>query len=285
MLLTMVTYALFSELRTLAGLAIVNLTASTFLFQLTFMVGMRASVHASHPQACLATAVLVHYEALASFMWTNVMACDLYLALGRWTATGRRPVYKLLGRYAAYAYGIPFIIVGCALAMDRCDCCSRLRVDYGRYMCWIGDPYGNVVFFAIPIAAALVANALLFAATVVRIRGAAWRQRKGSDSYRSVKAIGQLRVYAKMSSVMGFAWLFGFISAGLGGEASLAGLVFAYAYAVLNPLAGVFIFIAFTCNGRVRTLYANRFSAWSNRTRPNTSGQHGKSTPPIFTIQ
>jgi hypothetical protein len=64
MLVTIVTYLLFAELRNLPGLIILNLTISKFVFQLTFMLGMRQSVY-QNATLCLTIAILVHYEGLS----------------------------------------------------------------------------------------------------------------------------------------------------------------------------------------------------------------------------
>ncbi len=106
MLITIGTYLLFSELRNLPGLTILNLTVSKFVFQLTFMLGMRESVH-QNAALCLAVAVLVHYEGLAAFFWSNVMATDLYLTFGRRITGAPRHSTKIFPRYALYAYGLP----------------------------------------------------------------------------------------------------------------------------------------------------------------------------------
>lgn len=83
---TIITYFLFKELRNLSGLAVLNLTAATCIFQLVFLLGMRPVVYVNYPQICVAVAIIIHYGELASIFWTNVMAIDLYLTLSRWSA-------------------------------------------------------------------------------------------------------------------------------------------------------------------------------------------------------
>lgn len=262
MLATIVTYLFFAELRNLAGLAVMNLCITTALFQICLMIGMSISVH-QEAELCVAASIVVHYEGLASFFWTNVMAADLYLTLGRWSAAPRSPS-KILPRYALYAYGLPLIIVSISSAINFCGCTGDFTVDYGRVFCWINNPTANMIFFGLPLALALIANVVLFIITVTIIR----RSSTCHGCTRMQKALCQLKLYARMSTVMGFAWIFAFISACFD-PATPAGMVFTFIYVILNAMGGLFIFVAFTCNRRVCNLYQEW---WAKRSHLKRSG-------------
>lgn len=286
---TIITYMLFSELRNLAGLAVMNLCLTTSLFQMCVMIGMSISVH-QEAELCVAASIIIHYEGLAAFFWTNVMAADLYLTLGRWSAAPRSPS-KIFPRYALYAYGLSLVIVSISVAINFCECTGDFTVDYGRLFCWISNPTANMIFFALPLALALLANIVLFVRTVSIIqRSSAGNQSLNSNKRQ--KALCQLKLYARMSTVMGFAWIFALIAACFD-PLSPAGLVFTFIYIVLNAMGGLFIFVAFTCNRRVYQLYrewwaskrrqlrrsstttdsvksSNSSSSGGNRTKPTT---------------
>lgn len=249
MMATIVTYLIFPELRNLAGLAVMNLCLMTSGFQLCIMIGMSLSVH-QKSELCVATAILFHYEGLASIFWTNVMAIDLFLTLGRWSAAPRKPS-KILPRYSLYAYGLPLAIVSVAVAINFCGCTGEFEVEYGKLFCWISNPTANMVFFGLPLALALVANIVLFVRTVAIIYSSSACQGQCS---RRQRALCQLKLYARMSTVMGFAWVFAFIAACFD-MSSTAGMIFTFIYIILNSMSGLFIFVAFTCNRRVYLLY------------------------------
>lgn len=253
---TNITYLLFPELRNLAGLAVMNLCLMTSGFQLCVMIGMSISVHSEY-ELCVAASIIAHYEGLASIFWTNVMAIDLYLTLGRWSAVPRKPS-KILPRYALYAYGLPLVIVSIAVAINFCNCTGQFSVDYGRLFCWISNPTANMIFFGCPLALALLANIFLFIRTVAIIQSSS----ACHQCSRREKALCQLKLYARMSTVMGFTWIFAFISAFFD-PSSAAGMIFTFTYIVLNAMGGLFIFVAFTCNRRVYQLY----SVWWARRR------------------
>jgi len=82
---TIITYLIFCELRNLPGMAVLNLCASTVLFDLAVMFGLKPAGTFDN-YVCIIIGIIIHYEALISFFWTNVLAIDLYLTLGRWSA-------------------------------------------------------------------------------------------------------------------------------------------------------------------------------------------------------
>ena len=259
MVATITTYLIFPELRNLAGLAVMNLCLMTSGFQLCVMIGMSISVH-TESVLCVATSIIVHYEGLASVFWTNVMAIDLYLTLGRWSAVPRKPS-KILPRYALYAYGLPLVIVSIAVAINFCECTGEFEVDYGKLFCWINNPMANMVFFGLPLALAIIANVVLFIRTVAIIQSSSACQQTCS---RRKRAFCQLKLYARMSTVMGFAWIFAFVSACFD-PSSTAAIIFIFIYIILNATGGLFIFVAFTCNRRVYNLYRDWWARRRNQ--------------------
>ena len=74
LVLLLITYLMFAELRNLPGKIIVNLTLSLLLYQSVFF----SAVKNDHQELCLAIAVLLHFFALSSFAWMNVMAYDVH---------------------------------------------------------------------------------------------------------------------------------------------------------------------------------------------------------------
>ena len=73
LLLMLITYMLFAELRNLPGKIIINLTLSLLLYQSVFFMALKKDSQ----EACLAIAVLLHFFVLSSFTWMNVMAYDV----------------------------------------------------------------------------------------------------------------------------------------------------------------------------------------------------------------
>lgn len=70
----LITYLVFAELRNLPGKIIINLALSLLLYQSIFF----SAVKNDNQELCLAIAVLLHFFVLSSFAWMNVMAYDVH---------------------------------------------------------------------------------------------------------------------------------------------------------------------------------------------------------------
>ena len=112
--------------------------------------------------------------------------------------------------------------------------------------CWLSGKLGLICLFAVPLAVIIATNLVLFTRTLVAIKKsmdvAQKAKEKKDDQQKFV-------IYVKLSSVMGFTWLFGFL-------ANLTVLtVFWYVFIVLNTLQGVFIAMSFVFTRRVMHRY------------------------------
>ena len=74
LVLLLITYILFPELRNLPGKIIINLAISLLLYQSVFF----SAVKNDDPNSCYAVAVFLHFFVLSSFTWMNVMAFDVH---------------------------------------------------------------------------------------------------------------------------------------------------------------------------------------------------------------
>lgn len=111
MLATLVTYALFKELRNIPGWNIINVTLALLLAQFFFFVGSFIDQYA---QVCFVVAICTHYGLLASFCWMNVIAFDLYRNFRRRSAHVILKTIRVrdrLVKYALFGWLSPLIIV------------------------------------------------------------------------------------------------------------------------------------------------------------------------------
>ena len=73
LVLLLITYILFAELRNLTGKIIINLALSLLLYQSVLFSAVKTETQ----EICLAVAVLLHFFVLSSFTWMSVMAYDV----------------------------------------------------------------------------------------------------------------------------------------------------------------------------------------------------------------
>ena len=110
-ILTLVTYALFEELRNIPGWNIINLTLALGMAQFFFLLG---SFIDQFPVVCFIVAVITHYGLLASFCWMNVIAFDLYRNFRRKSShiiLKMINIRKRLIKYLCFGWLMPMIIV------------------------------------------------------------------------------------------------------------------------------------------------------------------------------
>ena len=123
-------------------------------------------------------------------------------------------------------------------------------------------------FFGAPLALIIVVNTGLFVATAVQLRRTAKMTKGVNDKTDQTLFVACVR----LSSVMGFTWIFGFL-------ANIPVLEFCwYLFILLNTLTGVFICGAFVANSRVLKMYRKLFKDDDNeisRTQSSTLSENG----------
>ncbi|XP_071498045.1 uncharacterized protein [Diadema antillarum] len=246
---TLATYFAFPSIRTAVNnRLIMALCLTLFLAQLLFLTN---GFMTPYPRVCQAVAIVSHFLWLSVFTLSTALAIDLDRTFGsRRAITFSAHGTRTLMYYLAGAFGLPFFIVGACFI-------TSLKTDYGwtvRYggpsTCWIAGKMASLYAFGVPVAVALVVNSFLFTHTVYGI----WKSKRVSRYLQGCKArvkhaSSDLRIYLKISSLMGLTWAFGFIAAFVDVWALW------YVFIILNGLQGFFIFLAFTANRRVYELW------------------------------
>ncbi|XP_038052044.1 uncharacterized protein LOC119724846 [Patiria miniata] len=265
LVVTIATYVAFPSLRrNAAGRALMSLVAALFIAQLTMLIGLdRTDV----PTLCVTFAISSHYFWLAAFFWMNILAVDIYRTFGIGTSLSD-PNKRSFFRYALYGWGAPTVIVATVAVLSFCDCVDA-DVSYGTARaCWVGNGTANLLSFGLPIVVILCSNAVLFSLTVAgvkRTRMASKRMNitQGQSGLAAKRPNNDLFLYLKLTAIMGFTWVFGFVASFSGVE------FFWYLYIVLNSTQGALVCLAFVCNRRVLAMWR----AWldSRRGRPGAS--------------
>ncbi|XP_013385253.1 uncharacterized protein LOC106155122 [Lingula anatina] len=286
MAITLFTFLLFRQLRNLPGTNVMNLTAALLLGQAAFFSGSLIK----HEELCVAVAVGTHYLFLAAFFWMNVMAFDLYKTFTTKCILPRvREKGKFFPRYMLYAWGCPALIVMACVLVDKIPFFEELdfNIGYGRVNmetsftsngsaamntavdiqasgCWISVPTATLTVFGGPLFFICFVNAFFFGRTILSIR-ATMKVTKLSRRRASVSRLtghADVMLYVRMSTFMGFTWVFGLASSVISGIVPTHTATVCYVlytmnilFIVFNCSQGMFIFFAFICNRRVYDLY------------------------------
>ena len=243
LLLVLITYSLFKELRTLPGVNLMNLCLSLLLAHSMFMAAGATRIRL----LCRSIAVLLHYFHLSSFVWMSLIAFDTYRTFSR-TCYSRHRTGKLTARFLVLGWVPALVFVVVCFSLDHS---GLVAIGYGgRNHCWINNAKSNMFVFVIPVAFSILLNALLFFLTVNSIRKIKKQTQKVGNVASSRR---NLVLFVKLAALMGFTWIFGYLKI-------LVSSYFDYPFVIFTSFQGVYIAFAFVFTARVRMMYQNLLS-------------------------
>ena len=256
-----ITYMLFPSLRNLPGKCIMNLVFALFVAHLLFVVGVGQT---GDHKVCVAVAMVMHYCFLASFFWMNVLAFELWLTFTRTEVRYNKKGTKKFLYYVFYSWVSPALIAAIGATGDVLYSHSQFVPGYGKGVCWLTNGSGLLLFFALPMGILLLLD-LLFYCLVVK--SMVQTSRSTVMVQRSEGKNHLFLIYVKLTTIMGFTWIFGFIATFADTPALW------YIFVILNTLQGLFICLAFVCNKNVAKLFKHmcKKQVLSNRSTGTTT--------------
>jgi hypothetical protein len=267
--LHLVVFATNPALRNISDKILASLCTALLLAYGASIIGWLFNVGS---MACKVTAIVKYYSFLSSFSWLLLIAFEVWHAL-RLSVTRLRIVSGQSRRYAFVIYSalgwlvFPLILVTAALLMEYLQDEHTFRPRFGVHNCWFGSRQALFMFFGVPVSVVLATNFCFFVSSAYMICA-----NRMSSSKKSSVTNSNCRLFARLSLLMGLTWVVGFIADYLDLEAVW------FIYVALNAFQGLFIFLAFTLNKKVRGGYRKQVSVeadtsascWS-RTRVQTS--------------
>ena len=250
------TYLIFAELRNLPGKNLLSLSLSLFLVQLLWLIP-----DAWYPSTlCLVVAVLKHYLFLVSFVAMAAIAWDSYSVFAskdfRKDSASTKPENKKFYKYSAIVWGLPAMSVGACAVVDQKNIYA---VYVNELWCWFDNIQAQKYLFVAPVGLLLLFNVTFFALTVFCMQRSHSRTRLilSDESHKTM-----FWIYLKLSALMGFSWLFGFIYLLWGTP------VFSYLFVIFASLQGVYIALAFVVKKSVWEKYKKLFGR-QNKYQPD----------------
>nr|XP_054774771.1 uncharacterized protein LOC129282939 [Lytechinus pictus] len=257
LLLTIATYGCFKSLRNNTFSIIIISLCISLVFAHIFL--LLSGVSVLIPGTCITVAILGHYMWLVVFSHTFALAVDLHRRFGVTVSVGQVDEgAAVLLYFLVFSWTCPLLVViPCLCLFFTGFNVPSFNLSYGQRNCWIGDGLANLYVFGIPIAFFLLINLIIFTSIIAGIRMKTVPTERG----HSKRKLSDLWIYVKMSTILGFTWIFGFIAAFTDVTALW------YIFIILNSLQGVYIFIAFVCNKRVFKLWRDSFSCLTSTPR------------------
>ena len=242
LLITIVTYSIFKSLRTAPGLNNLSLAVVLLIANVLFSFSFR---FASYPTACSTLGVLTHFFWLSAIVWMNVCCIHMFKVFSSMKMISTNSTYmKSYLFYAGYSTILPSIFISANVAYS--DVIEH-DIGYGGKTCFIVRPHMVLFTFALPIGLLIVVNILLFSIVLFKLR-------KMKDMPNSTAQRNVFVIYAKLSTLTGCSWIFGFLYQFTNIKA------LSFIFIVLTTFQGLFLMLAFICNKRVANLYLSKFS-------------------------
>ena len=225
--------------KSVPGQCLMNYSTALMIAQILLLI---SGVMQQWPLACVIIGVVQHFFWLASFLWSCVIATDVYLVFGR---TDGRPVYTVGTRkmvaYYMVGWMLPSVFVCTCVVLNVY---TGLRVGYGDGgSCWITTTDGMIAAFFAPLLAITLLNTILVVSALVMIT-----RTMNFSQAMNVGSAGRekLTIYMRLISIIGLTWLFGLL-------ANITGIRYmAYPFILLNGSQGVFVCLSFCTSQKVR---------------------------------
>ena len=263
-----VTYLLFKELRTLPGKNLLSLAVSLALTDLFWVF---SSEFTDSETMCTALAIATHYFYMVYFTACSIIAYHSCLVFGRGIAV--RPSEEEENRrfmiYFLVTWFCPALFVGLFSILDHT---GSFVVDYGlvgEVACFLGTKQAQFVTFITPIALSLFFNVSMFIHVAKRFfKNQRLNSQFLSSELQRKRDRESVLICIKLSTLMGFSWLFLFIHLLSRPKTQ----VFLYLFVVFVGLQGVFVGVAFVFNRKCLGLYRALINSNLNRssTKRNT---------------
>ena len=141
------TYQFTKVAKRSSSAAIVSQCVTLLVTDTTFIAGLQMS---NHDFACKLIGIFLHWELLASQLWTAIISFDLLLKVRSVSASIFKGNTVRIAIYCVIAYLIPTVIVVTTVLLDMYQI---INMGYGENsICLINDYHSYLYFFTIPFA-------------------------------------------------------------------------------------------------------------------------------------
>ena len=235
------TYFKFRKHETLAGKCIICLSfALVFVHAIQIVLSYAFGVS----WMCRLGATLLHYSLLLAFSWMAVIAFDFYYTFSKVRPVDQHARRKRFRIYFGSTFSIATMILFICLMIDIPD---ERHAGYGlNGTCFLARFWANLFAFIVPVCIVLLFNGIFLTLTIVSLRSfkkSTAKSLSSSSSSASKKKEMVLSVMAlKLSVLLGFGWISGFVEGSIGSKA------LRYIYTIVIALQGLFVLIAFGCH-------------------------------------
>ncbi|XP_020604905.1 adhesion G-protein coupled receptor D1-like [Orbicella faveolata] len=211
-ILTIITYAFLTSLRSQRIIIHINLVTAVLLAQVLFLVAAFGVKPQTSQVACYAVAVGLFFFFLCVFSWMLAEGIHIYFMVVRVFESGRgRNLY-----YTCIGWGFPFTVTVIVVAIFQ----KRLL---SKEICWLSVETGAIWSFVGPAIFVMTIN-LGILTMVMRVTSKMLNEESPSNARSLAKA------FVTLLPILGLTWVFGLLAV------NNNSVVFEYLFAIFNSL-------------------------------------------------
>ncbi|XP_069131753.1 uncharacterized protein [Argopecten irradians] len=245
LIITFLTYCFFAELRTLPGKNNMCLIVSLFFSQCLVQFGMN---QAQYTTLCVIIAILVHFFWLSTFFSMNVCSFHMFRVFVFPLAEVKRVHSWTCFWYLCYVYGMSALIVIVSITLSTTVFNAEHLGYTGKGYCFLTRFESVITTFISPILLVCLSNIIFFVFVTYKISTA-----PKIPSTRHARQ--EFPLYVKLFVLTGATWILQII------DAFIPLSVFSVISGIMNSSQGIFIFLSYSTNARVRKFYKARISS------------------------
>ena len=232
LLLLLITYAMFEQLRTVPGMNMMNIRFSLLvaLSLWLFYTGLE-----QYTRLCNVVATLLHYLNLVSFFVLSAISHHLCHVISKpFLLPNTKKRHQTFIKYSTVVWLGPAMLVAISIVLDKT---GEFTVNYGK-KCWLGTRDSELYLFILPIGLLVLFNVFAFIRTAVVLSG----YHKGLNILQK-KRRQNLLICVKLSTLVGFPWLIPFLGVFYHNLEAIQ-----YLNVVFTSFQELYIGMVFSCN-------------------------------------
>ena len=259
LLITLTTYCIFPNLRTVPGKNIMSLSVSLSLHYITFILGM---VTIETGVWCTILGVFAHYFLLTSFGCLFVCAWHMFKIFGSGSIASSMAASRnkhVTCWYLAFTYGYALLLIAGNIIISVAIT-SGTSIGYGDNKCFISFKENVFATLVVPLVILSGSDVILYSITVYRLK-----QRPIMDRDETIDN-KDIWIFIKLFTTTGCSWILLLVNVFVNNH------IVTVIISSINSLQGLYIFIAYVFNKRIYNMYISKF--W-----PEKSNKHKRHSP------
>ncbi|GFT32595.1 g-protein coupled receptor Mth2 [Nephila pilipes] len=244
-----VVFVLVPDMKNLPGWNLASLCFSLFLSYFV-MLGTDNVYVRETAGFCIASAVLVQFFFLASFLWMCIISFDIFrsmrTALDNLRVTNKQFKIKKYVINSLISWGVALVFTVAAIIADNMEGINESIKPNFKLYCWYKTKSSLLTFFCAPVFGIIGLDFILFGFTAYKI----FSNKSKLKTQQMIKKRSLIKknclMYFKLATIMGAPWITALLAV------SFDRLWLWFLFTALNSFQGFFIFITFTCTKKVR---------------------------------